>query len=199
MDLSANSLEGVIPNEIGDLITLKNLSLRGNSLSGGVPDTLAAIPGLATVDLGENQLNGSVPGFFTQMKGLKYLNLERNNFHGVMPFNESFIRGLEVFKIGENSNLCYNHSKFVSKSVRLGIFACDKHGLPMSPPPSKEDSPSTDDGTSGDYSDGDNSDTSDSKGNRHHGPNKVVLGVAIALSSIVFLILFIILMSRCCK
>ncbi|KAI4312273.1 hypothetical protein MLD38_037099 [Melastoma candidum] len=198
LDLSSNSLDGEIPVEIGDLITLKNLSLRGNSLSGGVPDTLAAVPGLLSVDLSSNQLNGTVPGFFTKMKHLKYLNLERNNFHGVMPFNETFIRGLEVFKIGENSNLCYNHSGFISKTVRLGIAPCDKHGLPMTPPPSRDNSPSPDDGTSSDYSDGDSSD-SPSKGNKHHGPNKVVLGVAIALCSIVFLILFLILMSRCCK
>ncbi|KAI4371007.1 hypothetical protein MLD38_019288 [Melastoma candidum] len=198
LDLSSNSLDGEIPTEIGDLITLKNLSLRGNSLSGGVPDTLAAIQGLVSVDLSSNQLNGTVPGFFTKMKHLKYLNLERNNFHGIMPFNEAFIRGLEVFKIGENSNLCYNHSGFISRSVRLGISPCDKHGLPASPPPSKDTSPSPDDGTNSDYSDGDNSD-SPNKGDKHHGPNKIVLGVAIALCSIVFLILFLILMSRCCK
>ena len=33
----------------------------------------------------------------------------------------------------------------------------------------------------------------------HHGPNKVVLGVAIALSSIVFLVVFLILCSKCCR
>lgn len=156
---------------------------------------MSAIPGLASVDLSSNQLNGTVPRFFSEMKNLKYLNLANNRFHGVMPFNESFIKKLDVFKIGENSNLCYNHSTFSSK-LKLGIAPCDKHGLPMSPPPSKHDS-SADDST--DTSDYDGAEDSSSHNNRHHGPSKFVLGVAIALSSIVFLIVFLVLLSKCCK
>lgn len=66
----------------------------------------------------------------------------------------------------------------------------------MSPPPAKEDS-SADDNSDSDY---DDSDGDGSKGNQdhHHGPSKVVLGVAIGLSSIVFLIIFLILLSKWC-
>lgn len=49
-----------------------------------------------------------------------------------------------------------------------------------------------------DYS-GDDDDDSIHKREQHHGPNKFVLGVAIALSSIVFLIVFLILCSKCCR
>ncbi|XP_030465505.2 receptor-like protein 51 [Syzygium oleosum] len=196
LNLSSNALAGEIPAEIGNLISLKNLSLGSNSISGSVPESMSAIPGLVHVDLGSNQLNGTIPKFFTEMKSLKYLNLEKNNFHGIMPFNESFINKLVVFKIGDNSNLCYNHTVMSSK-VKLGISPCDKHGLPLSPPPAKADS-SADDSSSSDNNDGDDSDSSGKSG-RHHGPNKVVLGFAIALSSIVFLIVFLVLLSRCCK
>lgn len=156
---------------------------------------MSAIPGLVHVDLSGNQLNGTIPDFFSNMKGLKVLNLENNALHGVLPFNSSFIQKLEVFKFGGNSNLCYNHSVFSSK-VKLGIAPCDKHGLPMSPPPAKDVSSGGESDTS-DYNDGGN-DTSEKKGS-HHGPNKVVLGVAIAISSIVFLIIFLILLSKCCR
>ncbi|GKU94377.1 hypothetical protein SLEP1_g7879 [Rubroshorea leprosula] len=157
---------------------------------------MSAIPGLVHVDLSGNQLNGTVPNFFSKMKGLKVLNLENNALHGVLPFNASFIQRLAVFKIGGNSNLCYNHSVFSSK-MKLGIAPCDKHGLPMSPPPAKDVS-------SGDSSENDSSDYDDSsdgtsqKKEHHHGPSKVVLGVAIGLSSIVFLIIFLILLSKWC-
>jgi hypothetical protein len=80
--------------------------------------------------------------------------------------------------------------------LKLGIAPCDKHGLPLSPPPAKDDSSGDDSGSdSSDYDD--ESDDSSSKKEGHHGPNKVVLGVAIALSSIVFLIVFLILLKRC--
>lgn len=135
------------------------------------------------------------------MTELRYLNLEKNNFNGIMPFNASFIKRLDVFRIGGNENLCYNHST-MSNKVKLGIAPCDRHGLPLSPPPAKDAAgPSGDDdgGSSDgdDYSVGD--ETGSSKKQHTHGPSKVVLGVAIGLSSVVFLIIFLVLISKCCR
>ncbi|KAH6790285.1 receptor like protein 51 [Perilla frutescens var. frutescens] len=195
LNLSSNSLNETIPATIGDLSSLKNLSLASNSLSGPIPESLAALPGLTHLDLSFNQLNGTIPNFIRDMKKLKYLNLASNSFHGVLPFNATFIKGLEVFKVGENSNLCYNHTVLGSK-VKLGIAACDKHGLPLSPPPAKDSS--ADDSSDG--SDDDDDDYGNVEEKKHHnGPSKVVLGVAIGLSSIVFLIVFLVLLSKCCK
>ena len=196
LNLYSNALTGAIPDNLGDLISLKNVSLGSNSLSGAIPDSMSAIPDLAYVDLSSNQLNGTVPKFFAEMKKLRYLNLENNEFHGVLPFNLTFMKRLAVFKVGGNSNLCYNHT-ILSSKLKLGIAPCDKHGLPLSPPPAKDSSSGGDsESDSSDYNDegGD----SNSKKEGHHGPNKVVLGVAIALSSIVFLIVFLILLSKRC-
>lgn len=156
---------------------------------------MSSIPGLVHVDLSNNQLNGTVPRFFSELKGLKVLNLENNELHGVLPFNASFIKRLAVFKVGGNGNLCYNHSVLSSK-MKLGIARCDKHGLPMSPPSSKESSGDSESDSS-DYDDDSADDTSEKK-DHHHGPSKVVLGFAIGLSSIVFLIVFLILLSKWC-
>ncbi|KAL8460693.1 hypothetical protein ACS0TY_032277 [Phlomoides rotata] len=194
LNLSSNSLNETIPTTIGDLNSLQNLSLASNSLSGSVPDSLAALPGLTHLDLAFNKLNGTIPNFIRDMKKLKYLNLQSNNFHGVLPFNATFIKGLEVFKVGENSNLCYNRTILGSK-VKIGVAPCDKHGLPMSPPAAKASS--SDD--SSDSDDGDYDDDNVEEKKHHHGPSKVVLGVAIGLSSIVFLIVFLVLCSKCCK
>lgn len=110
---------------------------------------------------------------------------------------QSFIKGLEVFKVGGNSNLCYNHS-ILSSKLKLGISHCDKYGKPVSPPAAKDSS--EDDSSDDDYDDSDDDDASSKhKKDQHHGPNKFVLGVAIALSSIVFLIVFLIVCSKCCR
>ncbi|CAI0560823.1 unnamed protein product [Linum tenue] len=195
LNLSSNALAGELPANFGDLTSLKNVSLASNSLSGSIPDSISAIPGLEHLDLSSNQFNGTIPKFFTEMKHLKHLNLANNAFRGVLPFNASFLERLEVFKIKGNDNLCYNHTSLSSK-LKLGIAQCDKHGLPMSPPPSK-DLTSGDDGDSSDYDDGDDGGSS-SKKEGHHGPNKVFLGLVIALSSIVFLIVFLILIAKRC-
>ncbi|XVF87301.1 hypothetical protein PTKIN_Ptkin18bG0108700 [Pterospermum kingtungense] len=197
LNLSSNRVNGEIPTQFGDLISLKNLSLASNSFSGSIPVSMSAIPGLVHVDLSNNQLNGTVPRFFSELRGLKVLNLENNELHGVLPFNASFIKRLTVFKVGGNGNLCYNHSVLSSK-LKLGIAPCDKHGLPIPPPPSKESSGDSSESDSSDYDDEDGSDDTSQKKEHHHGPSKVVLGVAIGLSSIVFLIVFLVLLSKWC-
>ncbi|BAT87209.1 hypothetical protein LR48_Vigan09g232100 [Vigna angularis] len=194
LNLSSNSLAGEIPSSLGDLISLTNLSLASNSFTGSIPDSISALPSLLHMDLSSNQLNGTIPKFISQMKSLRYLNLANNNLRGVLPFNLTFIKRLEVLKVGGNTNLCYNHSTISSK-LKLGISPCDKYGMPVTPP-SKDSS--ADDSTDDDYDDGDGEGIRHKK-EHHHGPNKFVLGVAIALSSIVFLIVFLILCSKCCR
>ncbi|GAB2231322.1 hypothetical protein Droror1_Dr00010328 [Drosera rotundifolia] len=196
LNLSSNQLSGQLPQSIGDLIHLTNLSLSSNSLSGPIPESLAAMPFLAHIDLSSNQLNGTIPKFIADLKQLKYLNLEKNNFQGVMPFNASFIKRLFLFKVGDNTNLCYNHST-VSSKMKLRIAPCDKNGFPLSPPAKTDTAPSPDDGTDSDYDDSGDDSSQKDKGD-HHGPNKVVLGVAIGLSSLIFLIIFLILVSKRC-
>ncbi|KAK1378576.1 receptor-like protein 51 [Heracleum sosnowskyi] len=199
LNLSSNGITGIIPHSIGDLLALQNLSLSSNSLSGTVPETILAMPELVHLDLGSNQLNGTVPTFISEMKNLKYLNLEYNKFHGVMPFNESTIKKFIVFKISGNNNLCYNQTTISSK-LRLGIAPCDKYGLPIPPPPAKDSvsDGSTSRRSSKDEDDDDGDVKSDPDMNDHKGPSKVVLGVAIGLSSIVFLIVFLVLLSKWC-
>ncbi|KAA8515078.1 hypothetical protein F0562_018135 [Nyssa sinensis] len=180
LNLSSNALDGEIPSSFGDLLSLQNVSLASNSLSGSIPDSMAAMPTLVHLDLGSNQLNGTIPKFVSEMKGLKYLNLEKNNFNGVMPFNASFIKRLVVFKVGGNSNLCYNHS-IMSSKVKLGIAPCDKHGLPISPPPARD---SSGDDSSSESSDDDYSmDDTNQKDQHHHGPNKVWLRIHLLVHS----------------
>ncbi|XP_010274417.1 PREDICTED: receptor-like protein 51 [Nelumbo nucifera] len=195
LNLSSNTLSGELPTSLGDLLSLTNVSFASNSLSGPIPDSMSEIPGLVHLDLSSNQFNGTIPKFISEMKQLKYLNLENNNFQGIMPFNGSFIKRLVVFKVGGNSNLCYNHT-IISSKLKLGIAPCDKDGFPVSPPPARS-SDSYDSSSSGD--DDESSDgSSKSKDDHRHGPSKIVLGVAIGLSSIIFLIVFLVLLSKRC-
>ncbi|XP_074272366.1 receptor-like protein 51 [Silene latifolia] len=203
LDLTSNQLIGEIPNSIGDLIGLKKLSFSSNSLSGRIPESMASMPELEYLDLSSNKLNGTIPNFLKKLKNLKYLNLEKNNFQGIMPFNETFINKLEFFKIGGNVNLCYDNSSIISPNVKLGIVPCDKDGLPVSPPPKAVPSGGDDDD---DKDEGDDSGDEDSsakeetshKSKEHHGPSKAFIAIAIALVSIVFLIIFLIFVSRKC-
>ncbi|KAL9233983.1 hypothetical protein vseg_008911 [Gypsophila vaccaria] len=198
LDLTANQLTGELPASIGNLISLKNLSLSSNSLSGPIPKSMASMPELEYIDLSSNQFNGTIPNFLNKLKRLKYLNLERNNFRGIMPFNETFVKKLKLFRIGHNINLCYDNSSF-PPNVKLGIAPCDKNGNPILPPtkvvPSGGDEDEEEDEDEDDEEESSKNETS-KKSDEHHGHDKAVLGLSIALSSVVFLIVFLIFISK---
>ncbi|KAK1382157.1 receptor-like protein 51 [Heracleum sosnowskyi] len=187
IDLSGKNLAGKIPTSIGNLLHLQNLSLASNSLTGPIPDFMSAMHELVHIDLSSNQLSGTVPKFIAEIKNLKFLNLEKNKFNGVLPFNESLISRLVVFKIGRNHDLCYNHTT-VSQDMKLGISPCDKYGLPIAKPMAK-------------YSlndcDCDDTDVKPLKRHEHKHPRQVVLALAIVLSCVFFVIIILVVLSKC--
>ncbi|WOL13749.1 receptor-like protein 51 [Canna indica] len=170
--ISATNLTGVIPHH-WHALNLVHLNLSSNLLlhTTRCPD--------------RSQLNVAAFGTHPTRSELK---------SGVFPFNASFVQKLEVFKVGGNNDLCYNHSRLSSK-LKLGIARYDKYGQPVPPPPYRStwaDSDYSDDGSD------DESGDRGSSGGSHHGPSKLVLGVAIGLSCVVFLIIFLVCLSKVC-
>ncbi|KAH7686275.1 Non-specific serine/threonine protein kinase protein [Dioscorea alata] len=185
-----------LPLILSQMPHLLSLTISQSNLSGPLPSSLFSLP-LTHLDLSSNNLNGTLPIFPASSTHLQYLNLENNNFHGVIPYNSSFITRLQLFKVSGNPNLCYNHS-ILSSKLSLGVAKCDQYGLPISPPPAA-DSPrkSNSDDSLDDEDDG----SLKSTNGEHHGgggPNKLVLGVAITLSFLVFLVIFLLCISKAC-
>lgn len=60
--LHGNKFSGPIPENIGDLTSLKDLNLNSNQLVGLIPDSLASLE-LNSLDLNNNQLMGPIPNF----------------------------------------------------------------------------------------------------------------------------------------
>ncbi|XP_027333677.1 probable inactive receptor kinase At5g10020 [Abrus precatorius] len=86
VQLSTNSLTGMLPNETSQFLRLTALKVSGNSLEGFLPPVLGTYPELKEIDLSLNQLSGFVlPSFFTSTK-LTNLNLSNNKFSGSIPF-----------------------------------------------------------------------------------------------------------------
>ncbi|KAL6004733.1 hypothetical protein ACLOJK_005288 [Asimina triloba] len=88
LDLSENSLNGVIPSSLFALPSLRSLILWGNQLSGRLSNFHnASTSPLETIDLSENELQGMIPMSIFQLKKLNMLDLNRNNFSGVLDLH----------------------------------------------------------------------------------------------------------------
>nr|KJB45925.1 hypothetical protein B456_007G338400 [Gossypium raimondii] len=85
IDLSANSLTGEIPKQIGSLVGLLSLNFSGNLLTGNIPDTIGNMEWMESLDLSMNRLNGEIPPSFSKLNFLNHFNVSYNNLTGQIP------------------------------------------------------------------------------------------------------------------
>ncbi|PQQ18899.1 LRR receptor-like serine/threonine-protein kinase GSO2 [Prunus yedoensis var. nudiflora] len=85
IDLSSNSFEGEIPEEVGSLHELGTLNLSMNGLTGEIPSSIGNLHWLETLDLSHNRLSGRIPQSFSSLTSLSHLKLSDNNLIGKIP------------------------------------------------------------------------------------------------------------------
>ncbi|XP_026416064.1 LRR receptor-like serine/threonine-protein kinase GSO1 [Papaver somniferum] len=90
IDLSCNSLEGSIPEEIVSLKGLYMLNLSYNYFSGNIPANIGDMSGLESLDLCYNRFSGNIPQSLTSMDSLGFLNLSYNKLSGRIPEGTHF-------------------------------------------------------------------------------------------------------------
>lgn len=95
VNLSGLSLKGTLSPELGQLVNLQKLILRGNGLTGLIPIQLGELGKLEVLDLAHNHLSGHVPEDLGNLSSLSRLSLENNNLEGIIPA-----------ELGELENLC---------------------------------------------------------------------------------------------
>ncbi|CAN1223925.1 Probable LRR receptor-like serine/threonine-protein kinase At2g24230 [Linum grandiflorum] len=101
LDLSGNSFSGEIPPAIGSLLSLNVLKLDGNDFEGRIPVEIVKCMSLVVVDLSLNKLNGSLPdGFAAAFPKLESLSLADNLFQGSV--SGLFLEKLEVIDLSRN-------------------------------------------------------------------------------------------------
>ena len=99
-----NFLTGAIPSELGDLSSLRTLSLRDNySLTGAIPPELGNLSSLEWLDLSSNSLIGEIPPELGDLANLEWLFLMGNSLTGAIPPELGSLRDLEHLHIGNNS------------------------------------------------------------------------------------------------
>ncbi|KAL4377129.1 hypothetical protein GQ457_02G033900 [Hibiscus cannabinus] len=95
LDLSANSITGEIPKELGTLTGLLSLNLSWNLLIGNIPDNIGNMESMESIDFSMNQLHGGIPSCFSNL-------MSYNNLTGQIPTSTQ----LQSF---ENSSYMANH------------------------------------------------------------------------------------------
>jgi hypothetical protein len=105
--LSFNNLTGEIPDAIGDLVRLTTLDLESNALTGKLPDTVSSLKSLNILKLRFNQLTGEPPAeSLARCKGLRTLDLRQNDFtlpEGKNLWSDNPAKVLELLQSGKST------------------------------------------------------------------------------------------------
>ncbi|XP_062005837.1 receptor-like protein 7 [Rosa rugosa] len=101
LSLSSSNLYGEIPESICNT-SVGVLDLSNNSLSGIIPECLTQTSSLGVLDLRRNNLSGSIPDTFHEDCSLQTLALSRNQIQGHFPKSLANCSSLEVLDLGIN-------------------------------------------------------------------------------------------------
>ncbi|KAI5392120.1 hypothetical protein KIW84_076782 [Lathyrus oleraceus] len=102
IQLPWKSLSGRISEKIGQLQSLRKLSLHDNHLAGSIPFSLAFLPNLRGVYLFNNKLSGSIPPSIANCPMLQAFDVSHNSLVGRIPFG--LTNSTRIFRV----NLSYN-------------------------------------------------------------------------------------------
>ena len=100
--LGHNRLSSGIPPELGNLASLQFLVLGHNHLSGEIPSELGSLTNLSRLGLCTNQLSGEIPSELGSLTNLSRLNLCDNQLSGEIPSELGSLTGLKHLHIAEN-------------------------------------------------------------------------------------------------
>ncbi|KAM0016991.1 putative leucine-rich repeat domain superfamily [Helianthus debilis subsp. tardiflorus] len=102
LSLSQNMLSGEIPQEICGLVNLQQLDLSYNHLTGSVPQDIGKLKSLTIFDLSYNMLGGQLPSSFGQLKSLQKIDLGFNDLTGRVPQELGNLSRLVLFDLSHN-------------------------------------------------------------------------------------------------
>lgn len=97
-------VKGEIPDCIGDLIYLENISFEYSNVSGKIPETIGNLIRLKRITVSNCRLEGNIPKSIANCKQLEYVDMSKNFFTGEIP--ESF------FQCEKLSDLMLHDNKF---------------------------------------------------------------------------------------
>ena len=119
-------LTGVIPSSLGNLYELETLSLFNNDLSGTIPSELGNCTNLINFSLDKNQLTGNIPLSFESLNKLKLFYVDGNKLSGEIPNIFSSWSDLLYFVIGFEETLDFynNFSGQIDLSNNTNLLVC---------------------------------------------------------------------------
>nr|QAS62446.1 protein brassinosteroid insensitive 1 [Sedum alfredii] len=103
LNLSLNSLGGILPPHLANLTTLTTLDLSRNNFFGQVPSSVGSMNKLLFLDLSRNYFSGVIPPEISTLVNLETLFLHSNNIGGFIPASLGNLSSLSDLDLTNNN------------------------------------------------------------------------------------------------
>ncbi|KAF2573765.1 hypothetical protein F2Q70_00000166 [Brassica cretica] len=100
IDFSNNRIGGYIPTNLP--VTLQHFFLSANQFTGSIPESLGTLSSLSDMSLNDNQLSGELPDVFQNLVGLINLDISANNLSGTLPSSMESLSALTTLHVQNN-------------------------------------------------------------------------------------------------
>ncbi|XP_041027313.1 probable LRR receptor-like serine/threonine-protein kinase At1g07650 [Juglans microcarpa x Juglans regia] len=101
LSIENNQFFGTVPPEIGKLVNLENLILNANFLTGELPVNLTYLTNLTELRISSNNFTGRIPDFFNSWKKLQKLEIQASGLAGPIPPSISVLSNLTELRISD--------------------------------------------------------------------------------------------------
>ncbi|KAF8657654.1 hypothetical protein HU200_059806 [Digitaria exilis] len=141
LSLRLNALSGKIPSDIGSCTELRYLYLHGNRFDGEIPEGFFGLTLLQRLDLSGNRISGAVSPEFNRLPRLATLYLENNSLNGTLPADLD-LKNLQQFNVSGNVNLTGPVPSSLAGRPASAFGDTALCGVPLNPCPTPPPSPS---------------------------------------------------------
>ncbi|CAN8247931.1 unnamed protein product [Cochlearia groenlandica] len=100
IDFSNNRIGGSIPSDLP--ITLQHFFLSANQFTGSIPESLGMLSSLSDMSVNDNLLSGEIPDVFQNLVGLINLDISSNNLSGALPLSMESLLTLTTLRTQNN-------------------------------------------------------------------------------------------------
>ena len=113
------TVNGTLPNTLGNLARLTHLGFKNNSLHGPIPGTLGSLSNLEVLSLRNNPFSGPIPAALGSLSKLRYLNFGAVYMHGTIPRALSSLASLERLYLTANPRMTGSIPTSLSSLAKL--------------------------------------------------------------------------------
>ncbi|RZC54376.1 hypothetical protein C5167_013231, partial [Papaver somniferum] len=99
--LDYNQFSGPLPQTLGNIVGINRIWLTSNNFTGELPQTFSKLTNLTDVRISDNQLSGKIPSFIKNWTNLTKLEMQASGFEGPIPSGISVLEKLSTLKISD--------------------------------------------------------------------------------------------------